>query len=793
LCWRINTVLACCVLLGAVQHAPAQAAGTPPVIATPAPATNGTANAPAIPATAGAIPNSQPPANPASPQSTSRSAAPATTPVPANPPAVPGRPRLGLVLEGGGALGLAHIGVLQWMEEHHIPVSYVAGTSMGGLVGGFYATGLSAAEVRENVSRIDWDAVLAGQTPFHDLSFRRKEDEHDYPSSLEFGLHKGLQFPAGFNSGQQVSLILDRVALPYSELPNFNDLPIPFACVGTDLVSGKQYVFRSGDLSFALRSTMSLPGLFSPMRDGTHIFADGGLLNNIPIDVAKSMGADVVLGIHLEVAPINPDDQMSSFGVLGRSISVMIASNELRSLEQADLLVTVPLQKYTAVDYDKADEIIKAGYDAAAAKATVLSAYTVTVPEWQAYIAERESRRRTVPIPQFIQVVSPDPKANRAIEKQAAGLVGKPIDTEQLNQSIMDLQGLGQYSTLNYSMIDKGGQQGLEIQAIPKSYAPPIVRPLILIDGSDFNDVLFSIGARITFFDFGNYRSELRNDIVLGSNYGFASEYFHPITPTSNFFIAPRVGFSSTPFNVYSDSDLIATYRQRLAGGGFDAGYEFGRSAELRLGYEGGYERYSKVVGSATQIPVVSGVTGDTRLRFELNELDDSVIPRAGQYAKFDVKFYNLNPDASSWFPSSEGQIEKFFHLDDPTSIFVIASGGTSYGYKTGIPLYSLGGSLRLVAYGTNELLTDQYYLGQFGYLRRLVKLPPILGDSVNVVGLFEVGKTFQLPGSPSPPRIPGDFAGGLIVNTIFGPVEVAGTLGNYGRARFFFRIGRIF
>jgi NTE family protein len=200
------------------------------------------------------------------------------------------RPKLGLVLEGGGALGLAHIGVITWMEEHRIPVSYVAGTSMGGLVGGIYATGRSPAEVRELVSAINWDQVMSDVTPFRDLSFRRKEDAHQVPGSLEFGLHGGLQFPSGFNTGQEVDLILDRVALPYSELASFNDLPIPFACVATDLVSGKPHVFRNGSLALAMRSTMSLPGIFTPVRSDDHLYADGGLLNNIPIDVVVSMG-----------------------------------------------------------------------------------------------------------------------------------------------------------------------------------------------------------------------------------------------------------------------------------------------------------------------------------------------------------------------------------------------------------------------------------------------------------------------------------------------------------------------
>src|SRR5277367_3272892 len=185
-------------------------------------------------------------------------------PQPQQPPA-PGFGKIGLVLEGGGALGLAHIGVITWLEEHRIPVSYVAGTSMGGLVGGVYATGRSPAEVRDLVESINWNAVLRGQVPFQNLDFRRKQDSVVYPGSIEFGLKKGIQFPEGFNTGQEVQFILDRVALPYSTIDNFSQLPIPFGCVATDLVSGKKYVFSNGNFATALRSTMSLPGFFSPV------------------------------------------------------------------------------------------------------------------------------------------------------------------------------------------------------------------------------------------------------------------------------------------------------------------------------------------------------------------------------------------------------------------------------------------------------------------------------------------------------------------------------------------------
>ena len=704
-----------------------------------------------------------------------------------------GRPKLGLVLEGGGALGLAHIGVITWMEEHRIPVSYVAGTSMGGLVGGIYATGRSPAEVRKLVSGIDWDQVLSGQVPFKDLAYRRKQDEHEVQGSLEFGLRNGLQFPAGFNTGQEVELILNQVALPYSEIPSFNDLPIPFACVATDLTTNRPHVFRDGPLTLALRATMSLPGIFSPVRSGDHLYADGGLLDNIPIDVAKSMGADVVLGIHLETAPLDPKANLSSFGVLGQSISVMIAANELRSMEQADVLVVVPLQKYSSLDYNKADEIIKAGYDAAAAKASVLSRFSVSEAEWEQYLADRNARRKTTPTPKFVEVTGTSPQMAKAIEKQMSPLVGQPVDTKIIDQSMMDIVGLGRFSTATYSMTEKNGKQGLEIQTEQKPYAPPTVRPLILIDGSDYNNVLFSIGARITFMDLGSYRSELRTDVILGSQYLVDAEYYHPFTTSSNWFVAPRVGFNSSQYNIYSGNTLEASYRIRQLLGGLDTGYTFGRTSEFRLGYEGGYERFRPEIGNVPELPITSGTTGDFRIQYQLTGVDNPVVPRSGTNLLIYTKGYNVNPAAPGPFPLSEIQAQSFFRISEPSSVFVSASGGSSYGYKTGIPAFSLGGSQRLYAWSTNELLTNQYFLGQLGYIRELTKLPPFLGSTIDLLTVVEMGKTYKLPNGPNPPNLPWDAAGGLIVNTIFGPVLVGGAGGGYGHGRFFFRIGRTF
>ena len=611
------------------------------------------------------------------------------------------------------------------------------------------------AEVREITNGINWDEVLRGQTPFQDLSFRRKQDAHEVPNSLEFGLRKGLQFPGGFNTGQQVSLILDKVALPYSEIKSFNDLPIPFACVATDLVSGKPHVFRSGPLSLALRSTMSLPGIFTPVRTGDHIYADGGLLNNIPIDVAKEMGADIVIGIHLETEPISPTAPLSSFAVLGESISVMIASNELRSMEQADLLVSVPLQKYNALDYGAADAIIKAGYDAAASKAKVLSAFSVSEAEWKQYLANRAARRKTTPVPEFVQVNGTAPELAESVEQRLAVDVGKPVDSAKLDGQMLRLQGQGRFANVGYSMVEKDGKQGLEIQTEPKPYAPPTVRPILLIDGSDYNNVLFSMGARITFLDFGSYRSELRSDVILGSQYLLDSEYYHPFKPTSNWFIAPRGGGNSVQSYVYNGDTQIATYRTRQALGGIDVGYGFGTTGELRLGYEGGYEKLSPQIGNSSVLPTVSGGTGDVRLQFQLNTLDNPVIPRSGQSLLIYTKGYNVNPAAPGPFPLSESSIAEF--LSSERAVFGVFRGfrRKQLRLQSWNTRVSLGGSQRLVAWNTNELYTNQYFLGQLGYIRELTTLPPLLGSNIEFIGLGRGGQDVQVGSGPKAPESP--------------------------------------
>ncbi len=702
------------------------------------------------------------------------------------------RQKIGLVLEGGGALGLAHIGVLQWLYEHHVPVDLVAGTSMGGLVGGIYATGRSPDQIQQMIQNVDWDQALSGELPFRDLSYRRKEDAVEFPTRLEFGLRHGVQLPEGFNAGQQVSFILDHVALPYSQVKSFNDLPTPFACVATELNTGRQHVFHDGSLSLALRSTMSLPGLFSPVRSGNNLYADGGLLNNLPVDVAQSMGAQLTIAVYLQAGSFNAQQPLSSFSVLGQSLSVMIAANELKSMQMADVLVTVPLNKYTTLDYDKAPELIRLGYEAAESKQAILSKLAVDDEAWKQYVARRESRTLETPVPQFLEVTGTTPQLANRIEKRLGPDVGKPVNTVNLEQQFTRIAGTGRFASLGYSMTDKDGKPGLLVSVEEKSYSPPIVRPLIIIDGTNYNEVLFSAGARITFLDYGSFGSELRNDVIVGSIYELKSEYYHPFTPATRWFIAPQLDLDTNKFYFYYDNHIDSQYRKRQFGGALDFGYTFSNKAEARLGYKSAYQRYSPVIGDTVVYPIQSGRIGVTRFHYNLDVTDDPVLPMRGMSATFRGEWWDANTGTNKPFPLTELFTHFLFPLNTKSSAYLSVSGGSTLGYEaTGIPPFSLGGGLQLSAFGENELLTNQYYLFQTGYIRRLARLPPFLGDTISLLTTYEVGKTFFVPNEPS---VPMDGVVGIVVKTAIGPFEIAGAAGNgKDHRKIFFQLDKVF
>jgi len=701
------------------------------------------------------------------------------------------RPKIGVALEGGGAMGLAHIGVLKWFEEHHIPVDYVAGTSMGGLVGGFYATGMSPDELKTLIDGMDWRKILGDRTPYEDLSFRRKEDQRAYPNSLIFGLRDGLTLPAGLNAGHQIGLLIDRVTLPYEQVPSFDSLPVPFRCVATDLVSKKPYVFKDGSLAVALRATMSIPGAFSPVHQGKAVFVDGGLLDNLPTDVVRQMGAEIVIAVHLERAPVEAKDIQSVFSVLDHSVSAVLNENELRSLEQADAVISVPLSEFRMRDYEKSEQIIKRGYEAPNAHARLLEAFALGDADWQERQHVREARRRSdVPTPQFIEVEGTNAHEATDVSRYVKQFQGKPVDPEKLDKILTRLTGVGRYDSAGYRLIEKNGQTGLLIQVVEKNYAPPMFQTAFEVDGSQSGNVDFTMGTRFTFMDVAGFRSEWRTDVLIGNTYGIQSELFRPFRAESRWFFAPHAGASDITFQIYGKNDPLADYRIYRTNIGLDLGYSFGRFSELRVGYEVG-SLNTKLRLGAPEIPSVQGRVGQTHMRYLLDHTDDPVIPRRGFSAETNFRWFDQSPGAKSGFPSMDLKLGYFQPITQPASIFLETEGGTTFGSSsTGVPQFFLGGPVRLSAYGQNEFQGNQYYLIRAGYMHDLLTLPPFVGKKVYAVGTYEIGKMY---GVTTGTEFPNDVAAGLLAETALGPFFIGGSVGDSGHRKWFFQLGRVF
>jgi NTE family protein len=699
-------------------------------------------------------------------------------------------PKIGLALEGGGAMGLAHIGVLKWFEEHHIPVDYVAGTSMGGLVGGFYATGMTPDELKTLIDGMDWRKILGDRTPYEDLAFRRKEDQRAYPNSLIFGLRKGLTLPAGLNAGHQIGLIIDRMTLPYDEIPSFDALPTPFRCVATDLVSRKSHVFQDGSLAVALRATMSIPGAFSPVHDGKAVYVDGGLLDNLPTDVVRQMGAEIVIAVHLEPAPVDAKDIQSVFSVLNHSVRVVLEENELRGLAQADAVVSVPLSEFSTVDYAKSAQIMQRGYEAANARARLLEAFALDDAQWQEHQQLRQARKRSdVPAPQFIEVQGTNPHEAIDVTRYVRRFQGKPLNPAKLDEVLTRLTGVGRYDSAGYRLVDKNGQTGLLIDVVEKNYAPPMFQTAFEVDGSQSGNVDFTMGTRFTFMDVAGFRSEWRTDLLLGNTYGIQTELFRPFRAESRWFFAPHADASDTTFQIYAKNDPLADYRIYRTNIGGDIGYSLGRFSELRIGYEVGSLNTKLRLGSLI-IPAVAGRVGQTRLRYLLDHTDDPVIPRSGFSAETNFRWFDQSPGANGAFPSMDLKLGYFQPIAHSASLFLQSEGGTTFGSKsTGVPQFFLGGPVRLGAYGQNEFQGNQYYLFRGGFLRDLLVLPPFLGKKVYAVGTYEIGKMYAAPGTD----LPDDVAAGFLAETALGPFFIGGSVGDSGHRKWFFQLGRVF
>ena len=364
-----------------------------------------------------------------------------------------GRPTVGVAFGGGSARGIAHVGVIRWLEEHRIPIDVAAGSSMGGLVGGGFAIGMDAAELQAFITSLNWDDLF-GTSMFAYKNIRRKADARAFPSRLEFGLKGGLVPPTGLNTGVAVELMLSRLTAPYFDIADFNELPTPFGTVAVDVLSAQPVVLREGLLADAMRATMSIPLLFPPVELDGQVLIDGGTMNNIPADVVKAMGADRVVAINVGDLSDPEGIAFTMFGVAGATIDAMMRASTRRALAAADVVIDVPLRQYGSLDWRRAGELIEEGYRAAEAARAQLLPLALNEAEFEAWRRTRQARRRTaIPPPAYIELEGFAAIDTRRLNALFAHHVGMPVDIAAVERDVAEVSGLDRYESVSWAMV----------------------------------------------------------------------------------------------------------------------------------------------------------------------------------------------------------------------------------------------------------------------------------------------------------------------------------------------------
>ncbi|MCU1300007.1 MAG: Patatin [Candidatus Sulfotelmatobacter sp.] len=719
------------------------------------------------------------------PQSDQKQSAPVDLSRPAQ------RLRIGLALSGGGALGLSEIGVLQWLEENHIPVDRVAGTSMGSIIAAMYASGMSPAEIQKFAESIDWIEAMLPEPTYAALSYRRKQDRRNYQINAALGLKHGLKGPNGFNPGHGIGLLLDRIAFPDSGITSFDDLPIPFRCVATDMLSGDRVVLHDGSLAAAVRASMAIPGVFTPVEINGRVLADGGMVENIPVEVVREMNADAVIAVDLSV-PLGGQEQLESLsGVLSRALDVTILQNERRSLALASAVITVDTGSFLANDYERVPALIRRGYDSAAAQSAALLPYAIRdESDWQQYLSERSARKRVAAkAVQVVEIEGGDSDQNSRIKQRLKPVTVGPLNLPNLETQLTRIAGDGQFDRLGYEGFTQDGVPALRVTAHEKSYGPPFVDLAINVDGSGVAAFNFSAGARITFMDVQHHGGEWRNDLLLGSSNLAASEFYQPLG-NSHLFVAPFAFASKLPRNAFSGQTRIAVFGDERAGGGLDIGYNGGRRSEFRFGYEIFSGKLAPLIGSAG-LPSVSGSTGEFRVRYIWDGQDSPAVPSRGTRIMADLSRVLQSPGLAHPIGQLDIQTSTFIPTGPKTSLFLVASGGTTFRGDAGpFQQFELGGAFRLGAYLPQEFIGNHYAYSSLGFRREIYRLPQLVGGRIYWGGWYEAGSAFN---DPSSVVVRGTFNLGVIADTFVGPIALAASVSPTGQSRVNFAIGRLF
>ena len=666
-------------------------------------------------------------------------------------PAAPGaaRPRIGLALSGGGARGAAHIGVLKVLEELRVPVDCVTGTSMGSVVGGSFAAGTTPAEMEKIVTQTDWGEVFTDRPPRAEISPRLKQDDYKGLFAPEFGVRDySLVVQKGIVSGVNIESFLRYLTQQSAHVADFRKLPVPFRAVAADIETGEAVVLDHGNLARAMRASMAIPGAVAPVEIDGRLLVDGGIANNLPIDVARKVCGDVIIAVNISTPPLEREEITSALSIVGQLINFLgkeRVDKQLASLSRRDVLIEPELGDISSGSFERMSDAIRIGEAAARKQADELRRYSL--PK-----AQYEALRNKQTVPRGATLGRVDEIRFEGIERTNSQVLSQLMDTKpgselteaSLLRDLRRIYGRGDFDSVDYRIEEGPAGRALVIRVHEKEIGPSYIRFGISLATESKGDSYFNVLASYRRTWVNRFGGEWKLEAQFGQNSYAFTEFYQPLTRYGYYFVAPYASAGLSYRGLYSGNDRVADYWKRDNRAGLDLGTNFGQWGELRLGPVWQSVRADVRTGNPV-LPTIDDNASGARLRLVGDTMDQPWFSRDGH--RFVLTAFKTSSAMGSDVEYSRGELAWTGALSSGEHTFqASAYGGTNFG--TSLPAYDsfvLGGPFRLSAYAINQFSGQQAAFGSIRYLNQVKRLPSPLGSGIYAGASLEAGRVNKL------------------------------------------------
>ncbi len=702
------------------------------------------------------------------------------------------RPRIGLALSGGGARGAAHIGVLQVLEEYRIPVDYIAGTSMGSIVGGLYAAGMTSAQLEEVISRVDWDEAFTDRIPREERSFRRKRDDDLYLIKNRPGISAdGLKLPSGLIDGQDIDLLFKRYTIPVVTVRDFDSLAVPFRAVAADIETGRAEVIGGGDLALAMRASMSIPIVFAPRTVGSRLMVDGGISMNLPVEVVRDMGADIVIAVDIS-SPLKDREELNSIlSITNQLTTIMTRRNteeQIASLRAEDIFINPDLGDITTASFKRAAETIPIGRDAALGVLEELRGLSLTENQYREHLENRK-KKVGAPLIDRIRIVNDSNLSDRVIIDRLRQHTGEYLEVARLEEDLSRIYGLELFESVYYDVTEENGKNVLTVTARAASWGPNYLNFGMAVF-EDFEGPNFNLAMAYTRTAINHLNGEWRNGIRIGQEPGIFTELYQPLEHKLKYFIHLKGMAGERAWNIFdSEGNMLREYNVRRYGAEVSAGRELGSWGEARAGLFRGTGEFSIQVGDPS-IPDHNFDTGELFVQFFLDELDNVVFPHSGGTLRIRGVAGREAIGSDSDYQQYVIEGSRAYSIGKNTALlsghFATTGGGNAPIQR----MFHLGGFTRISGLERDELYGQQAGLLSATFYRRLGEVlmqPFYAGCSFEYGNVFEKRDDIKFDSGIAA----GSFFLGF--DTIIGPIYAGYGLAEGGRSNYYLFLGQSF